>query len=200
LTEDSLLREQVLDAEYDKIGVEAALRELELPVTVLRLSGVHGPGDFQHRLWSYLKRMDDGRPVILLDEAMASWRWARVYVEDAAHATALAATNETAAGTTFNVAAATAAGETEWIAEIGHSVGWRGQIVSAPAALLPDYLRVRSSATRRLSARGRRCDERLLGNERTRPTRRIRTPTSSTGSTTGPKTMRSLGSTTVVDL
>jgi nucleoside-diphosphate-sugar epimerase len=141
LTEDSPLREQVLDAEYDKIGVEAALRELELPVTVLRLSGVHGPGDFQHRLWSYLKRMDDGRPVILLDEAMASWRWARVYVEDAAHATALAATNETAAGTTFNVAAATAAGETEWIAEIGHSVGWRGQIVSAPAALLPDYLR-----------------------------------------------------------
>ncbi len=85
LTEDCPLREQVLDAEYDKIGVEAALRELELPVTVLRLTGVHGPGDFQHRLWSYLKRMDDGRSAILLDETMAAWRWARVYVEDAAH-------------------------------------------------------------------------------------------------------------------
>jgi nucleoside-diphosphate-sugar epimerase len=141
LTEDSPLREQVLDAEYDKIGVEAALRELELPVTVLRLTGVHGPGDFQHRLWSYLKRMDDGRSAILLDHTMASWRWARVYVEDAAHATALAATDETAAGTTFNVAAETALAEVEWISEIGHSVGWHGQVVTVRAALLPDYLR-----------------------------------------------------------
>jgi len=141
LTEDAPLREQVLDAEYDKIGVEAALRELELPVTVLRLTGVHGPGDFQHRLWSYLKRMDDGRSAILLDETMAAWRWARVYVEDAAHATALAATDETAADATFNVAAATASSEAEWVAEIGRSVGWHGRVVSAPSVLLPDYLR-----------------------------------------------------------
>jgi nucleoside-diphosphate-sugar epimerase len=141
LTEDSPLREQVLDAEYDKIGVEAALRKLDLPVTVLRLTGIHGPGDFQHRLWSYLKRMDDGRPAILLDQTMAYWRWARVYVEDAAHATALAAINETAAGTTFNVAVETAATEAEWISEIGNSVDWKGQIVTAPSELLPDYLR-----------------------------------------------------------
>src|SRR3954469_1013459 len=48
LNEDSPLRERVMDAAYDKVGVEAALAELELPVTVLRLSGIHGPGDFQH--------------------------------------------------------------------------------------------------------------------------------------------------------
>jgi nucleoside-diphosphate-sugar epimerase len=140
LTEDSPLREQVLDAEYDKIGVEAALRELDLPVTVLRLTGVHGPGDFQHRLWSYLKRMDDGRATILLDESMVFWRWARVYVEDAAHATVVAATNGRAPGKTFNVAAEIALSEAEWVAEIGRTAGWHGQVVAAPSALLPHYL------------------------------------------------------------
>jgi nucleoside-diphosphate-sugar epimerase len=141
LTEDAPLRERVLDAEYDKLCVEAALRELDMPVTVLRLTGVHGPGDFQHRLWSYVKRMDEGRPAILLDETLASWRWARVYVEDAAHATALAATTESAAGWTFNVAAETAMREAEWVGYIGRSVHWRGEIVSAPSVFLPEYLR-----------------------------------------------------------
>jgi hypothetical protein len=40
--------------------------------------------------FTYIKRMDDGRPVILLDEAYARWRWARGYVENIAHAIALA--------------------------------------------------------------------------------------------------------------
>jgi len=141
LTEGAPLRNQVTDADYDKIGVEAAARELDLPVTVLRLTGIHGPGDFQHRLWPYLKRMDDARPAILVDETMASWRWARVYAEDAAHATALAATDERAAGRTYNVASENALRETVWIAEIARTVGWRGRLVPVRSALLPDYLR-----------------------------------------------------------
>jgi hypothetical protein len=40
--------------------------------------------------FTYIKRMDDGRPAILLDEAYARWRWARGYVENIAHAIALA--------------------------------------------------------------------------------------------------------------
>jgi nucleoside-diphosphate-sugar epimerase len=43
-----------------------------LPGTVLRLPTVYGPGDYQHRLFEYLKRMDDGRPAILLGEGVAS--------------------------------------------------------------------------------------------------------------------------------
>ena len=59
--------------DYDKILVErVVMGDPDLPGTILRLPMVYGPGDYQHRLFSYLKRMDDNRPVILLDEAEAS--------------------------------------------------------------------------------------------------------------------------------
>src|SRR5205807_973355 len=67
--------------DYDKILVERALRsDPELPATVLRLPMVHGPGDYQHRLFEFLKRMDDGRPAILVSDAAARWRTSRGYV------------------------------------------------------------------------------------------------------------------------
>ena len=141
LTEDSPLRERVVDADYDKVAVEAAVRRLDLPVTVLRIAAVHGPGDFQHRLWAYLKRMDDGRKAILLDREIADFYWARVYVENAAHAIALAATDERTAGQTFNVADDITLNETQRINAIAASTAWHGEIVRAPSTLLPDYLR-----------------------------------------------------------
>lgn len=50
---------------YDKIPVErAVMSDPDLPGTVLRLPATYGPGDRQHRLFEYLKRMDDGRPFI----------------------------------------------------------------------------------------------------------------------------------------
>src|SRR5262245_21766198 len=62
--------------DYEKIHVERrALSNPELPATVLRLPAVYGPGDYQHRLWPYLSRMLDGRPVIPIDAALAGWRW-----------------------------------------------------------------------------------------------------------------------------
>src|SRR5258708_19715971 len=75
----------------------------DLPGTVLRLPMVYGPGDYQHRLFSYLKRMDDNRPVILLDEAEAQWRWTHGYVENVADAIALALTDELAPDRIYNV-------------------------------------------------------------------------------------------------
>src|SRR5271157_4350388 len=54
--------------DYDKILVERIVMSDEnLPGTILRLPMVYGPGDYQHRLFSYLRRMDDKRPAILLD-------------------------------------------------------------------------------------------------------------------------------------
>jgi nucleoside-diphosphate-sugar epimerase len=89
---------------YDKSPVEqAVLNETSLPATVLRLPMVHGPGDYQHRLYPYLRRMDERRPAILLDEAMAGWRCTRGYVEDIASAIAPAATDSRAAGRVYNV-------------------------------------------------------------------------------------------------
>jgi hypothetical protein len=33
----------------------------------------YGPQDKQHRLYEYLRRTDDGRPAILVEEGMARW-------------------------------------------------------------------------------------------------------------------------------
>jgi nucleoside-diphosphate-sugar epimerase len=123
---------------YDKIPVERAiLGDTALPGTVLRLPMVHGPGDSQHRLHAYLKRMDDGRPVILLDEGMARWRCSRGYVEDVAAAISLAATDERAAGRIYNVGEAVARTEADWVGALGAAAGWRGKVVLVPRSRLP---------------------------------------------------------------
>ncbi len=70
------------DYNYDKIPIERlVMSDADLPATVLRLPAVYGSGDKRHRVFEYLKRMDDGRPFILLDEGLARWRWTHGYVE-----------------------------------------------------------------------------------------------------------------------
>lgn len=142
LTEDSPLREVVLDPGYDKVGVEDEARAIDgLPVTVVRLPAVHGPGDGQHRLYRYVRRMDDGRPAIVLEDALASWRWTRGYVEDMGHAIALAAAEPRAAGRVYNVAYERAQTELEWVRAIGSVHGWTGDVVPVPREELSDELR-----------------------------------------------------------
>ena len=144
LTEDSPLRERLSQdgLAYDKTGMEASLRaQSALPVTILRLPAMHGPGDRQHRLFPYLKRMDDGRRTILLDETLASFRWVRGYAEDVAHAIVLAVTDPRSAGRTYNVAYSDGCTETEWVQEIGRIAGWDGKVIALPSAQLPEFLR-----------------------------------------------------------
>ena len=114
---------------YDKILVERAYqRAAALPVTVLRLPQVYGPGDNQHRLFPYLKAMEEGRPAISLEAGQAAWRWTRGYVENVAAALALAAEDDRAAGQVYNVGEETAWTEAEWIRRIGAVMGWTGRI------------------------------------------------------------------------
>jgi nucleoside-diphosphate-sugar epimerase len=157
LTEDAPLRErlypyrgsavaeQLGDQEwirdYDKILVErAVLGRPDLPGTVLRLPMVYGPGDEQRRLFEYLKRMDDGRPAIPLESGLARWRWTHGYVEDVAHAVALAVDRERAAGRVYNVGEEAAPTQAEWVRRIGAAAGWRGEVVAVDRALLPPAL------------------------------------------------------------
>ena len=118
---------------YDKILVEQVYQRVpEMPATVLRLPQVYGPGDYQHRLFPYLKRMDDARPFIPLEEGQAAWRWTRGYVENVAAALALAVEDERAAGEVYNVGEETAFAEAEWIHRLGAMVGWTGRVVHFP--------------------------------------------------------------------
>ena len=144
LTEDSPLREKLSERglDYNKTAVERmVMGGMNLPATILRLPATHGPGDSQHRLFFYIKRMDDGRPAIILDEAAANWRWARGYVEDVAYAIALAVTNERAAGRIYNVAYEKTFTGAEWAQQIARNVGWKGEVLVLPSDQLPPDLR-----------------------------------------------------------
>jgi nucleoside-diphosphate-sugar epimerase len=128
--------------DYEKILVErVVMNDPELPGTVLRLPAVYGPGDGQHRLLGYLKRMDDRRPAILLDAAQAEWQWSRGYVENVAAAIALAVADERTAGRIYNVAEPEALPESEWVRTIAAAAGWPGQIVAVPRDHLPVAMR-----------------------------------------------------------
>ncbi len=131
---------------YDKIPVErVVLGDSELPGTVLRLPMVHGPGDPYGRLSPYLKRIDDGRSVIVFEERMARWRCPRGFVEDVAAAITLAIVDDRAAGRVYNVAEPLAYAEAEWVRTIGEIVGWQGKILTVPNGRIPLPYNMRQS-------------------------------------------------------
>jgi len=117
------------------------MADAELPGTILRLPAVYGPGDSSHRFFSHLKRMDDGRPVILLDEDQARWRWSHGYVENVAAAIALAVTDDRASGRIYNVGEESVPTTAERVQMLGDFLGWAGKIVTLPRASLPLHLR-----------------------------------------------------------
>lgn len=126
---------------YEKILAErVVMNDASLPGTVLRLPAVYGPGDKQHRLFEYLKRMDDGRPIILLEERKARWRWSRGFVENVADAIALAVTNERAAGRIYNVGEEDTPTEADWVRSIARAAGWGGEILIHEKSSLPEPL------------------------------------------------------------
>ena len=148
LTEDSPLRSQLYPYrdlsddpfayDYDKIPVEQVyLSTTELPATIIRLPMVYGAGDYQHRLYPYIKRMDDERPAIVLEETIARWLGCYGYVENVARAIALAVSDEKAKGQVYNVCESpiTVADLVKAIAKI---INWQGEVVVVPKSQMPD--------------------------------------------------------------
>ena len=146
LTEDSPLRDKLYHYRdnasgpddrsyyYEKILVErTVMRQPNLfPATVLRLPMVFGPDDYQHRLFSYLKRMDDRRPHILLAQNLAGLRALRGYVEDMAEAVALCVTSEKAANRVYHVAYSDNFTEEQWVRLIAEAADWHGDVLQLP--------------------------------------------------------------------
>ncbi|ARV60522.1 NAD-dependent dehydratase [Nostocales cyanobacterium HT-58-2] len=150
LTEDSPLRQQLYPFRemstkpqdrfdhYDKILVEqVVMSDPELPGTIVRLPMVYGPGDFRHRLYPCLQRIDDNRPVIVLEESIAQWQGSYGYVENVAYAIALAVCDERAKGRIYHVAELDVFSEAERITRVGKVVGWQGKVVSVPKEKFP---------------------------------------------------------------
>ncbi len=129
--------------DYEKILAEReASRYMDLPATTLRLPAVYGPGDEQRRFFPFLRRMQDRRPTILLEEGMARWRWTHGYVENVAHAIALAIDREKSAGRVYNVGERATPSVEERVRRLAREVGWEGRVVSLPAEKCPPHLRL----------------------------------------------------------
>jgi len=160
---------------YDKILVERLiLGDPRLPGTVLRYPLVYGPRDRQHRLFPYLKRMDDARPAILLGEGQARWRWTKGYAEDMAAAAVLAILADRAAGRVYNVGEERALSEAEWVAAIAGATGWRGRIAALPQERLPRHLAEEMDCSQDLVTDTRRIREELGYREETDPAEALR--------------------------
>jgi nucleoside-diphosphate-sugar epimerase len=155
LTEDSPLRRKLqtyppqqietlksvfewLDDEYDKIPAERqVLGDSHTAGTVLRLPMVYGPGDRLHRLRALLAHMDTKTDDFVMAESIAQWRGPRGFVDNVAHAVALAATNEAAAGRIYNVAEPQNFSEREWAERVARAIGWSGGIRTVSDADAP---------------------------------------------------------------
>ncbi|MGH9608155.1 MAG: NAD-dependent epimerase/dehydratase family protein [Bryobacteraceae bacterium] len=131
--------------DYDKIAVErAVMGNSDLPGTVLRLPMVYGPRDPLHRLFPYLKRMDDRRAAILLQDDIAAWRGSRGYVKNVAAAIALATISDRAAGRIYNVADRETLCEADWVRKIGSIAHWNGAVIPLSKDTIPPHLRMPS--------------------------------------------------------
>lgn len=107
---------------YDKIPAEQfALREMNGPVTILRLGKVYGPGDPQRHAQGYLEQVSAGR--VQWPKERSEWRWSRVYVENAADAVALAIAGHAGASRIYNVADEPVLTEREWIEAVARANG-----------------------------------------------------------------------------
>ena len=147
LTEDSPLRSQLYPYrglsddpfahDYDKIPVEQVyMSATDLSATIIRLPMVYGAGDYQHRLYPYIERMYDRRPAIVLEEKIAYWQGCYGYVENVAHAIALAVDDKKAEGHIYNVSESpiTVADLVKAIALI---TGWEGKVEIVPKDQMP---------------------------------------------------------------
>src|SRR2546429_9006836 len=88
-------------------------------------------------MFAWLKRMDDERPAILLDEKEAQWRWTHGYVENVADGIVLAGTGGQARGSIYNVGVPITMTMAETIRKIGEEAGWQGNNVGAPQGKEP---------------------------------------------------------------
>jgi nucleoside-diphosphate-sugar epimerase len=129
--------------DYDKIPIERILlTEPAFQTTVLRLSAIYGPRDYQRRVWEYLRKMDAGRKSIVISESMNNWRWSRAYVENIASAVAHLLQHDAPCVGRFNLSDPAILSEKDWIQQIGKVAGWDGEIVTIPDDQLPPALQL----------------------------------------------------------
>jgi nucleoside-diphosphate-sugar epimerase len=150
-----------LTAGYDKAAVEQEVMRAGSRNTVVRLPMVYGPGDPLHRLYGVVKRVTDHRLIVILSEDHAAWRGPRGYVDNVAHAIALAATSQRAFGLTYHVCDEPTLTELEWQEQIVGQTNWSGRFFVVPNQRTPKHLVAPGNAAQHLIANSDRIRKEL---------------------------------------
>jgi len=87
-----------------------------------------------------------------LPETLAAWHSPRGYVENVAHAIALAATDQRASGHIYNVCEEPSFSELEWARKIATAMQWKGDFVVLPDDRTPKHLLRPGNAAQHWSA------------------------------------------------
>ena len=146
---------------YDKAAVEHEVMTAGSRNTVVRLPMVYGPGDPLHRLYGVVKRVRDDRPIMILPEGHAAWRGPRGYVDNVAHAIALASTSQPAFGRTYHVCDEPTLTELEWQQKIVGQTSWSGRFVVLPNQHTPKHVVAPGNAAQHLVANSERIPKEL---------------------------------------
>jgi len=142
IMENSDLRAEPLLGEEpgDKLEVEEVLLSSKVPCTVLRCAPTYGPSDFLRRFYPMIVRMVDQRPFVLVGSLQAEWLCTHLYVDNAAHAIALAATSPCEKHRIYNVGEANTPTTKERLENLGTVLDWEGVVKVVADSQLPDYL------------------------------------------------------------
>jgi nucleoside-diphosphate-sugar epimerase len=114
--------------DYDKIPLEAAVRELSSSWTVLRLPMVYGPGDRQRRFRWAIAPMLTGKDRLVIPTRWANWQSTYGFIDNVGAAIASTLGNKRAFNQVFNVADETQTNQIEWANKFAEVIGWRGSI------------------------------------------------------------------------
>lgn len=114
--------------DYDKIPVEAAVRDLAVDWTILRLPMVYGAGDKQRRFRWMVGPMLSGAPLLEAPRPWLAWTTTYGFLGNVGAAVAHAAGHPDAARKVFNVADEPAMDHLAWIERFRSATGWQGEV------------------------------------------------------------------------
>ncbi|MCC6749157.1 MAG: NAD-dependent epimerase/dehydratase family protein [Deltaproteobacteria bacterium] len=150
--ETSLLRSELLypyrgmgagmddfDALLLERGARAALTDAATSVVALRMPQIYGPRDYFAREYPWIRAAQDGRSVLLMGTGL-SWLVQRVWVRDAALATALAVETASTGFRAFNVGEWEVATTKQLAQAVGEVLGHRFEVAAVPDEILPPHL------------------------------------------------------------
>jgi nucleoside-diphosphate-sugar epimerase len=116
--------------DYDKIPIEAAVREMACDWTILRLPMVYGPGDQQRRFRWAIRPMQSCVPVLEAPRPWLAWTTGYGFVGNVGAAIAHAAGHARAARAVFNLADEPPMDHWAWAERFRAATRWEGEVVA----------------------------------------------------------------------